>query len=321
MLEPIRNKYNADAFLDIDYTTNVIKSFLPWAKYGSTDFYGEIFNLLSRIHAPINDSIVNILNDEYFPLFGEALGELIAAMRPSPELDVYWILNLPYKQSRSVIEELSIRQFSVLKALPIQRARQISVIRPVHIAAIEETIDKLDDYSDIIKFLEGVNYECNSHEAERIAVRLTRGDWPASKTHLLLNTNTHPRVRGALFRQLLQQGQEDRVIEVLRWLNKARGAVGALSLDDAFRHIKNFDAGLRFAQEAAPDFADNQVSVVYFALRNLAGSSHDIMRLEAFCRNIEFTPPIDIMSQPIKLYNGPTEIERLAKLFKTHPSS
>ncbi|TNH38336.1 hypothetical protein [Paracoccus haeundaensis] len=321
LLEPIRNKYNADAFLNIDYTINVLEGFLPWAKYGLTDFYGEIFRLLSRIQAPVNSDVVNILNEEYFPVFGESLGDLIATMHPTPELDIYWILNLLKHQTRSSVSELFLPAYTVLQAEPTYRARQISSIRPIHIAAIEETLDELGNYSKIIKFLESVNYKCNPNEAERIAVRLTRGDWPASKTPLILNTKTHPRVRGALFRQLLQQGQEDRVIEVLRWLNNARGAVGALSLDDAFRNIESFDVGLRFAQEAAPNFADNQITVVYFALRNLARSKQHRMMLEAFCKSVKYTPPRNIMPQPIQSDSNATEIDRLAELFKSHPSS
>lgn len=320
LLEPIRIRYKTDALLDIHYTIDVIKGFLPWAKYGNTDFYEALFDLLSRIQAPVSGDVVNILNDKYFPSFGQYLGDIIAKMRPTPELDVYWIIDLPKYQTNDKIPSLTNYARRILNANPIERATQISAVRPIHIAAVEKTLDEIGSTSEGIKFLETINYDCNSNEAERIAFRLTRGDWPASRTTPILNTKTHPRVRGALFRQLLQQGQEDRVIEVLRWLNNARGAVGALSLDDAFRHIRSFDVGLRFAQEAAPDFADKQVSVVYYALKNLARSKQQLVRLEAFCRSVKYTPPRNTIPQPIQFYSNDSEIDRLAELFKSHLS-
>ena len=90
------------------------------------------------------------------------------------------------------------------------------------------------------------------------------------------------------------QGDERRVIEVLRWLDDNRGAVGALSLEDAFRNIQSFDVGIVFAEEAGSRFADNQIKVIYLALRDLAATDADRQRLERFRARMNYTPPANL---------------------------
>ncbi|MCB6574855.1 hypothetical protein LI165_12580, partial [Phascolarctobacterium faecium] len=84
------------------------------------------FDLLSRIQAPVSGDVVNILNDRYFPSFGQYLGDIIAKMRPTPELDVYWIIDLPKYQTDDRIPLLTNYARSILNANPIERATQIS---------------------------------------------------------------------------------------------------------------------------------------------------------------------------------------------------
>lgn len=316
LLEPLQERYRGDVLLDTDYTINAIKGLVPWTHISNKDFFIRFFHLLSDLQTPTNQVVAEILDQKYFPVFGKNLGDMIAQMHTTSAIDSYWVVHVAAK-NKTLMGDLRPDKSTehVFKSSPLLRALQISRVRPVHQAAVEGALDVIERTSEAIEFLEGVTYDCNSDEAERIAARVTNAKWPPSETRSILNAHTHPRVRGALFRQLLQQGNEARIIEVLRWLNADRGAVGALSLDDAFRNIQSFGIGLRFAEEAAPSFADNQIAVVYFALRSLAKSSHERIMLEAFRKRLNYKPPKNIPQEIPRRSERSVETERLAKLF------
>lgn len=91
-----------------------------------------------------------------------------------------------------------------------------------------------------------------------------------------------PKVRNAIFRHLLAGGVEERVAEVIRWLDNNRGAAGALSLENAFVHIRDFGLGLRLACDISPHLADNQLKVIDQALSILAITKIDREALDRF---------------------------------------
>lgn len=314
LLEPLGERYKGDIPLDPKYTLDTLGALAPWAAMEHQHFYKAFFGLLYDLQAPTNQDVAEVLNDKYLRAFGGNLGNLIAQMHPTPAIDQYWVIHVgdQLKVLKQAEHDLSL-PISEAVDTPLERAIQVSAARPLHQKAVERALDLIEENASAIEFLERVNFDCDGDEAERIAARITTVKWPPSETKLILKANVHPRVRGALFRQLLQQGNEARVIEVLRWLNADKGAVGALSLDNAFRNIRSFGVGLRFAEEAASSFADNQLAVVYFALRGLARTSSERTSLEAFRRRVKYNPPS--AAPPQVLHSLGHDVEPVSKIF------
>jgi hypothetical protein len=271
MLTPVKLQYSGDRPLDEVYLLEVLSGVERWASITNSNFFASLFRLLGELRCPVERAVAEIFEQRYSPIFGSELGGLIAEFQPTSALDTYWITR-------------------AFEGSMIARAQQISAKRPVHHYAVEATLDLIPDTSARIDFLGLINFECDNDGAERIATRITRARWPASETQYFLRAKVHPKVRSAIFRQLLRQGEETRIIEVLRWLDDNRGAVGALSLEDAFTHIHNFGVGIRFAEEVGARFADNQMGVVYRALSTLASNDDERQRLARFCERFAFTP-------------------------------
>lgn len=275
MLVPLKTRLTGDTPLDAKYTTDVFIGMQPWVKKDNAAFFISLFTLIGKLLSPVDSAFLTVLEVSYYKKFGATLGTMIAQLPSTALLDCFWILGSGGEAVDS-------------------RAQQISEVRPVHPRAIEEALDRIGDIGDRMAFLEIIRFECTNDEAERIATRISRARWPASKTGTLLRTKTHPRVRSAIFRQLVGQGDERRVIEVLRWLDDNRGAVGALSLEDAFLNVRSFGVGMDFAEEVGSRFADNQLKVVHLALKDLADSAAEYQRLERFRVRMNYTAPASL---------------------------
>ncbi|MFA8384581.1 MAG: hypothetical protein ACEPO2_03105 [Pelagibaca sp.] len=236
----------------------------------STNFTSKLFSLFNDLDCEITPEAIKALDESWLGWHGAQLGELIGLLRRDRLLDSYWLLK----------DEV---------VSPIEAARQININRSVDVGSVELAIEKrllsLPEYwRFILEFLSVAEFECNSHQAERLAAPVVNAKWAATETANILETKTHPRVKTALFRQILSQGKEKRIVELVKWLDGNRGAAGALSLDNAFLQIKEFDLGLDLATRIAARLSDNQLAILDSNLSRMAYREGDRARLNAFRR-------------------------------------
>lgn len=266
ILAPMLALYSKNEFLNANFTNAVIRDIEPWASLSHGGFFRKLFSLLGNLRCPV-DKLTPLDFARYVTsYFRDEAGYLVGAFHATAELDIYWTCTLdPENRLSSAI--------------------QIGSMRPVHVAAIEKAINGLHTWKEILEILVKVPFECDSDEAERLALQLTRQEWQDADTSSILNAKTQYKVRNAIFRQLLAQGQERRVAEVIRWLDDNRGAAGALSLENAFVHIRDFNLALQLAQDIAPNLAENQMKVIVHALLQASYDpehKHQVNRLRRF---------------------------------------
>lgn len=274
LLSPLVTDYPSDKPLDERYTQRVLVRLAPFAVKANLEFFKELFRLLGDLQCEIGEIAHSLIMDDYLAKYGDAVGDLIGQLQPNAALDAHWINAKPLK--KPLINEAKRKKHKnrvVLLDQFVNRAKQINSHRAIHPSAIEETLDCLSDALDGLRFIETVDFNCTADEAERIALRIVKGDWPASRTRLVLEAEVPPKVRGALFRQIMHQGNVERTLEMLRWLNNNRGAVGALSLEDALSRINSFAALFDFASDVYMDLAANQMNVLRRALDRTAMNS------------------------------------------------
>ncbi|MBL4929313.1 hypothetical protein [Fuscibacter oryzae] len=269
MMFPIKGKPSGTSGFEDTYFNRVLKNLEDWANPSNLPFFLSLFDLAGSLGFPITPGTAEVLNGVYLSTFGLSVGDMISKVSATKTLDSYWITGK--------------RGFNLK-----ENTTQISRNRSIHPAAIENALDELTDARERIEFLSFARFDCDQDSAERIAARITKSDWPSNNAAYFLNAKVHSRVRGAIFRQLLGQGEESRIVEVLRWLDGNRGAVGALSLESAFSQIRSFEIGIQFAEEAGKNFANNQLKVVIRALRNLSSSDADRRRLESLCQRLNY---------------------------------
>lgn len=270
LASPLSEYNRRDQLLPASYTNSVLEQLSEWGSNTKSAFFPKLFALLSGINCVVDERTPTVLHAGWRAAFGEELGNLIAAFHLTEELDTYWVL-------RDSFDDV------------MAAATQIGMRRAVHAKALERAVrysTKQSDWTwrEYLGFLTDIPFDCDNDLAERLSVSLTKKDWPARNTLEILEAKTHPKIRTALFRQLLGQGKEERVIEVIKWLDDNRGAAGALSLENAFGHIKNFDLAFRLANDLAPRLADNQLNVVASSLSKLVYAKQDNERVESFRR-------------------------------------
>lgn len=270
LVSPLSEYNRRDQLLPASYTNLVFEKISEWCSNTKSDFFPRLFSLLSSIGCVVDETTPTILHEGWRPAFGEELGNLIAKFRLTEALDTYWVL-------RDTFDEV------------MAAASQIGKNRAVHAKALERAVlysTKRSNWAwrEYLKFLTEIPFDCDNDLAERLSLGLTQMDWPARNTLEVLEAKTHPKIRTAIFRQLLGQGREGRVAEVIKWLDDNRGAAGALSLDNAFNHIKSFELAYHLANDIAPRLADNQLAVVENSLKNLAYRRQDDERVASFRR-------------------------------------
>ena len=271
LLKPLLDQTRSVHSLTADYMNNVINNLGPLLSRGNTlDFFTGIFKLLGDIQCPVDDRTANIIDRNLTVRFGSDLGTIIGSFRATEMLDLFWI-----KADNADPDYM------------LHKALEIAKVRKVHANAIERSMGFRSrwGWQEKLRLLQ-VPFECDSDQAERLATYLTRSHWPIEKTQEILNAKMQTKVQGAIFRQLLAQGKKARVVEVIKWLDDNRGAVGALSLENAFVHIKSFEIAIWLAQYLAPRLGANQLDVIDSALTNLAFRERkkDMDQLAAFRR-------------------------------------
>ena len=265
LLEPAVHKYRSENTLPPQYINSVLNKLATYASSSNFEFFMKLFTLLSDLRCEVDVDTRTSFKEDLWPAFEDALGNLVGAFYPTSILDTYWVV-------RSTLSET------------LAAASQIAFRRPVDETAVEKAVEAFQHWEEVLSLLKIIQVDCDMDTAERLATYITRGDWAASETRNILEAKTPPKIRNAIFRQLLAEGREERVAEIVRWLDNNRGAAGALSLENAFVHIRDFELAFRLAQDIATHLADNQISVIDRELSKLAYLSTDRERLAGFRR-------------------------------------
>jgi hypothetical protein len=247
-----------------NYVSTALSALAPWAADSHVFFFLKLFKLFGDLLCLTDRQTIAVLDKYYVPTFGEFTGDFVACMRATKAIDEWWILEMPYANSC------------------LARAQQISKTRPVHISAVDTYISQTSKIYDIIEFLSQIDFEINADYAEKFAFQIVSNPWPASQTKFILSAKLSPRVCAAIYRQLLAQGDERRIANVVEWIDDGRGAAGAISLENAFIHIKNFDIAFSLAKKLSPRMKSNQRNVIDLALSKLAVSRKDMERLREY---------------------------------------
>lgn len=277
-VEPFFKYINYKIPLDTEYINFVLSNvFILFEKphneypYHYNAFFKQLFSLFNFIKSPIDSKTIEIIDRNLRPLLSDTLGEAISLIDPSDILDTYWIRRNNFKDSFSA-------------------SMQIGNIRNVDTQAIENTLHHLTtlprqlSWEEVIWFLGKVPYSCTTDQAERLATFVVLRDWPPRNTKDILEAEVRPNLRTAIFRQILGQGDEGRVVELIKWLNDNRGAIGVLSLENAFQNIQGFNPALQLAYEIADDLADNQLDAIVSQLERLVETNQHSDRLKAFIK-------------------------------------
>lgn len=271
LLVPLLEQTENGQALTSEYMNGVLKYLSKIRPAILPVFVEDLFKLLGDIKCPVDTQTLALVeqNSHFKNFTSNKLETMIGKFRATQILDSYMIT-----------------LFSSGPAQITDTAIRLSRFRKVHVGALEEVLQSTPkwEWVTILELLSDVSFDCDTDQAERLATHLTRSKWPSSRTQEILNTKAQPKVRNAIFRQILAQGQEDRVIEIVKWLDDHRGAAGALSLENAFIYIKNFDLAFKLARDLAPRLADNQISVMDTALSNLAFGKQETEQLASFRR-------------------------------------
>ncbi|MGZ3218374.1 hypothetical protein ACNR9W_017800 (plasmid) [Paracoccus sp. T5] len=249
---------NPDNQFGSDYMSVALHRLSGHLSEVSMPFFGKLFQLFGDIQCPVDGAVINTLTLQYKAEAGSRLGELIARMRPTRDLDTWWILDKGGFQSM------------------IATAAELSRHRKVHPAAIESFVNSVTDASIVLKMLTEAEYDLQNDQAERIAYAIIDKKWPSVMVPDLLNARVPKPLQAAFFRQLLGQADSARVMQVVRWLDQDRGAVGALSLENAIRSIQDFAALYRLGKTLQPNLRGGQLDVLRHRLLQLAVNAEEV---------------------------------------------
>ncbi|MFV1753402.1 hypothetical protein [Phaeobacter sp. JH18-37] len=261
LLDPLVEATTDDP-VSAEYTNNALSEIAPWVSSDNINVLRRYFRLLGDLQVPADENSEKLFGLHFFLMLDRDVGILIEELHPTQVFDNFW---------------LSLRG----PDLVLDAAKKLGRNRKVDASAIEVNLRGLS-WETLLELFVSVPFDCGPDQAERFAAHLTRQNWPARETWKILKANSNSKVRIALFRQILAQGDEHRVAEVIRWLEDERGAAGALSLESAFSHIKSFDLAVRLANEIGPRLAANQLGVINSALYSLANSYEDRTRHQSF---------------------------------------
>ncbi|WGR61464.1 hypothetical protein E3U26_12515 [Paracoccus ferrooxidans] len=266
LLDPIlkSTSTNPNDQFGSDYMSAALSQLSKYLSDGSESFFEELFQLFGDVRCPIDDAVIHTLKHHYRPQLGARLGKLVARMRPTRVLDAWWILDQ--------------NGFAAM----IAAATELSNHREVHAAAVESFATEVVDPKLSLKMLTETRYELDADQAERIAYAITSRNWPASMTTDVLDAKVPRSLAVAIFRQLLAQGNGSRVSEVLRWLDRSMGGVGALSLESAIASIDDFEVVLKLAKMLGHSRRGNQMRVFTSRLSELVRTDSERSNLNRF---------------------------------------
>ncbi len=247
-----------------DYMSAALIRLSQYLSYESELFFKELFQLFGDLRCPVDDAVIDILKNNYLRQLQSKLGNLIAMMRPTRNLDVWWVLDQ--------------NGFAAM----IAAAAELSRYREVHATAIEAFATEVADPKLSLQMLTETRYELDADQAERIAYAITSKNWPASMTADVLDAKVPRPLAISIFRQLLAQGNGPRVSEVILWLDRSKWSLGGLSLENAVANIDNFDAIYNLAKMLAPNVKGNQIGVLRSRLSQLARTDVEQAKLSRF---------------------------------------
>ena len=264
LLDPVLQSSSAhspDSF-GSDYMKAALLQFRELNYDGSTSFFLDLFQLFGDIYAPVDGAVIEILKRHYRDDSKPHLNDLLGRMRPSKVLDTWWILDQTGFQAM------------------IGAAAELSQHRKVHAEAVESFTTEVSDINISLKMLTDTQYDLEVDRAERIAYALISRKWPARMVPDVLNARVPRQLQAAFFRQLLAQADGERVIEVVRWLDQDRGAVGALSLENAIQHLNDFSDLYKLGMVLRPNIRASQIEVLKSRLLQLARSKTELAQVK-----------------------------------------
>ena len=270
LLQPVLDFDRRKLPLPAEFTNSVLADFSRWPETLTYRFFDELFLLLGALECPVDVAVVSTLVSYWEPTFQNDLGDLIAHLGTSTALDRYWLTKDSFQETYDA-------------AVQIGRGHDVDV------AAIEYHLTRWAQsgdvsWNDILNFFLNVPFNCDVDQSERLATFITRMDWHPGHTAEILGAAVPPKMKTAIFRQLLAQGREERVVEVVKWLENNQGAAGALTLENTFGQLKDFELAANLAFEISPRLADNQINVIYNTLHGLTKNTRDLDRLASFNR-------------------------------------
>lgn len=266
LLDPILNSSSSNPrdHFGSDYMSSALANLSNYLTGKSTKFFEELFELLGNIQCPVDREVTEVLNSKYRGELGPKLGTLVAKMRPTVELDIWWVFDQP--------------GFSAM----IDAAIEISWHREVHAAVIEGFATSSVELEIVLQMLTATRYHIEADRAERTAYAIVSRKWPASMTTSVLEADVPRSLSLAIFRQLLAQGESSRISKIVQWLDRSKGAVGALSLENAIDNIHDFTSVYKLAEMLAPNLKPNQLHVFNSRLSKLAYMDSDRSNLSKF---------------------------------------
>lgn len=266
LLTPILNSRssNPNDHFGSDYMSAALLSLSKYLTNTSKPFFEDLFRLFKDVSCPVDSGVVSILKYNYKVKLGNELGDVIARMRPTSRIDLWWIFE------QNEIHDM------------ISAAIQLSQHRNIHSSVIEKFSVDVSELEILLYILTKTQYLLDSDQAERIAYMLVSKNWPAFMAADVLDARVPRQLAVAIFRQLLAQGNSSRVSEVVRWLDQSKGAIGALSLENAITNMDNFEAVYKLAEVLAPNLKSNHISILNIRLSELARIDEDYLKLRRF---------------------------------------
>jgi hypothetical protein len=259
LLTPLMEINEFDSSTSSDYFYKALSNLKVFVFSENEKFFSELFHLLGLMRCSVTDKAVEVVKEYEVRLPERDMGAMISAFHPEPALDDYWL-------SSSIAKE---------------RAAKVSEVRELHPIAVERAVYRIDGADDVVEFLSHCNFTCDGDTAERIAAAVSNSEWPSIDTRKFLSAPINYRVSSALFRQVVSQAIPERIVEVVKWLEGNRGAAGALSLENAFQKIPDFEMAWELARDISPRLSENQKAVVRNSLKKLARKSEDRARVRA----------------------------------------
>lgn len=266
LLDPILQSIssNPNNNFGSDYMSAALIRLSRYLTDNSRPFFEELFRLFGDLHCPVDSEVIPTLKHKYQAQLGNDLGNIIARMRSTHRIDFWWVFE------KNEVSDM------------ISAAIQLSQHRHIHVSVIEKFAIDTSELELLIYILAKAHYILDNDQAERIAYMIISKNWPAFMVKHVLDARVPRQLAVAIFRQLLAQGNSSRVSEVVRWLDKSKGAVGALSLENAINNIDNFEAVYRLADILGPNLKGNQIDVFIVRLSELAKINSEYLKIRSF---------------------------------------
>lgn len=201
--------------------------------------------LIGLAQPKLNKSSLRVLEEEFLKhLSPSKCAEMLLLLSPSKELFNLFINN----------EDLSFEE---------RLSRAIALSRKTEVPGntIETLLSK--NWKNVTwKLIKDLNFRCDSDMSERLAHQIVKSNWNSTETIKVIEAPSDNKLKSAILRQVLAQGDSARTFQVLNWLNKNGKGLGSLTLENAFEHLSDTTQALRIAELILPQSPKQSISSV-----------------------------------------------------------